>query len=108
MKRVTSSLYRHNGGIIRRTENGWRAEINRGGKRNRHRCENQKEAEAWIDNELPRILENIEPLSVGQIEEYRAAVAKLPTGVSLLEAVLAFQSTANIPAVTVRESLRAT
>jgi len=98
----------YKGGIFRPTPYGtWRAEINNAGTRHRDCFDTVKQCEAWVDRELPRILENTRPLTAEEIAEYRTARGILPGGVGLIEAARAYNPgpawpDAPIPAATER------
>jgi site-specific recombinase XerD len=106
MNEEPDSNLRYKGAILRPQPDGrWRAEINHGGKRHRGRCDTVKDAKAWVDRELPGILEGAEPLTAEESAEYRAARKLLPTGISLLEAVAAFRPASSLPTVTLKEAV---
>lgn len=87
VKRQAASLVRYKGGIIRRNGLAWRAEYCHEGERFRKQKPTLAEAKTWIEEKALEILSAEEPLTMGQVAEYRAAIAKLPERVSLLDAV---------------------
>lgn len=96
------SLIRYKGAILRPHPNGgYRAEINHAGACTRALKKTLKDAKAWVDRELPGILEGHRPLRAEEIAEYRAAVALLPVGIRLLDAVAAYRP-ASLSSVTIQ------
>ncbi len=93
MKRVSRNLIRYNGAIIRRHRASWRAEINRNGTRKRCQNADLEKVKAWVDQAMPDVVSGLDPITPAQIAEYRAATAKLPPDVSLLDAVTGYAAT---------------
>ena len=88
---MIKTLYpmKYNGGTIydRRDGGGYRAVLNYGGVQHSKTSKQVEKLKVWIDRNSGIVREGGVPLTNSENVEYRQAMALLPAGVSLLEAV---------------------
>lgn len=77
------------GGCIYAREGGFYAVFMRNGIRRAHRCATKQDAREWLDMETTRHAAGVEPLTIAETIDAREALALLPAGMTLTEAVRA-------------------
>lgn len=86
-----SRALKHNGGYIRHTAAGtYRAEVSHAYRTHRQTCATVADARRWIDVTQAQFHSAAAPLSAGQYDDARAALALLPSGATLCDAARAY------------------